>query len=63
VALWDEATWAEDAETVVNQAWMGIAGSGHYLAPVVLTVANETDPSDVEFIAMNVLYEMGSPLG
>jgi hypothetical protein len=61
-AVWDSANWAESGDTVVNQAWMGIAGSGHYLAPVVLTSANATAPSDVEFIAMNMLYETGAPL-
>jgi hypothetical protein len=28
----------------------------------VLTSANATAPSDVEFIAMNMLYETGAPL-
>ena len=47
---------------MVNQAWMGISGSGHYLAPVVLTTANTSAPPEVEFIAMNMLYETGAPV-
>lgn len=61
-SLWDTATWSEGLSVIVNQAWMGIAGSGHYLAPVVLTTVNSPEPADVEFIAMNVLYELGAPL-
>lgn len=61
-AIWDTATWVEGAALIVNQAWMGIAGSGHYLAPVVLTTVNSAEPADVEFIAMNMLYEKGAPL-
>jgi len=61
-AVWDDAVWGADSGSVVNQAWMGISGSGHYLAPVVLTSANATAPAGVEFIAMNMLYETGAPL-
>jgi hypothetical protein len=42
---------------------MGVSEEGYFIAPVVLTQANEVSPSNVEFIAMNVLYETGSPLG
>lgn len=62
-SLWDSATWSSLSAVLANEAWMGVSEEGYFIAPVVLTQANEVSPSDVEFIAMNVLYETGSPLG
>jgi hypothetical protein len=62
-ALWGTATWSSTSSVLANEAWMGVSEEGYFIAPVVLTQANEVSPSNVEFIAMNVLYETGSPLG
>lgn len=63
VALWDGATWSSTSAILANEAWMGVAAEGYFISPVILTQANEISPSNVEFIAMNVLFETGSPLG
>lgn len=62
-AVWDVSVWGGVSGTLVNGAWMGVSSMGYYLAAVILTQANEPTPSAVEFISMDMTYELGSPLG
>lgn len=61
-ALWNSAVWGGGGE-LAEEAWLGVAVSGHYLAPVVLAQTDSTSKIDAEFISENILYEKGAVIG
>jgi hypothetical protein len=64
-ALWDQVTWGSGAvtTTIANEAWLGVAAQGYYLAPVIFTQSNAITPNQVQFISSTMIYETGAPLG
>jgi len=63
-ALWDVATWATPNDVFVS--WLGVAGQGYYLAPVILaTSADDGSGADTDchFLALNMLAEGGAVIG
>lgn len=61
-SLWDLATWSV-ASNLAEEAWLGVAQVGHFLAPVVLASVDQADKITAEFISENVLYEPGAVVG
>jgi hypothetical protein len=63
-ALWDVATWATPNDVFVS--WLGVAGQGYYLAPVILATSTDDGSgadSNCHFLALNMLYEGGAVIG
>lgn len=62
-ALWDSGTWG--TSSAINVRWLGIAGGGYFLAPVIFAqTGNDTnEPTDIQFLSLSLLYETGAIFG
>ena len=65
-ALWDTATWSQS--DAAQSVWLGVSKSGHFIAPVIVAQSGtgaQVDPAvaAIEFLSMNMLCEVGNPLG
>lgn len=64
-ALWDSAVWAQS--DAARASWLGVSKSGYFLAPVIVAQAgiggDDPEVAEIEFLSMNVLYEIGTALG
>ncbi len=62
-ALWDVGVWGDSS--AVNVTWLGVAGAGYFLAPVIFAVTGNAtpDPTNIEFLNLNILSETGAIFG
>lgn len=63
-AEWGSAIWGTDvwpSPAPIAQAWLGIAGSGYYLSPMIVAQAT-TASAAISFLSANLLYEVGTAI-
>lgn len=59
---WGSFTWGGTSANVRTSKWKTVRGVGAALAPVIVTATNRSSSNDLEFIAVDVIYETGNAL-
>lgn len=57
-ALWDQAIWDSERNSVIEQSWRSVGGSGYAASVVVQVTSGAAVPLDVEIVRMDLTYEI-----
>lgn len=56
--IWDESVWDSQRNSVVEQYWRSVGGSGYAASVVVQVTSGAIVPLDVEIVRMDLTYEI-----